>query len=241
MKVLITSGATREPIDGVRFITNFSSGTTGAMLADSYHAAGYQVIYLHGIGATMPKSPCSGVSFESFRDLNSKLKLILSEHRFSLIVHLAAISDYSVDQVILDGYAHDPHTLTKINSDSEISIKLKRNFKLINSLTSYSAPHKPVIVGFKLTNTNSIPERQNAIQKLASNPDIDIIVHNDLTEIKAHKYRRFYIYRRGRRIAECSSRIQFAQKIIDITKQQVSIASARIGTQPKRFSYDINP
>ncbi len=46
--VLITSGATREPIDPVRFITNRSSGKMGYALATAAHRRGAKVIYIKG-------------------------------------------------------------------------------------------------------------------------------------------------------------------------------------------------
>ena len=46
MKILLTSGATVEYIDGVRFITNFSTGGTGSILADEFARAGHKVTAL---------------------------------------------------------------------------------------------------------------------------------------------------------------------------------------------------
>ncbi|SVC93802.1 uncharacterized protein METZ01_LOCUS346656, partial [marine metagenome] len=46
-KVLITSGGTREPIDAVRYISNLSSGRTGAAIADHFNDQGWDVYYLH--------------------------------------------------------------------------------------------------------------------------------------------------------------------------------------------------
>ena len=36
MKIVITSGGTREPIDPVRFIGNYSTGKMGAALAEAF-------------------------------------------------------------------------------------------------------------------------------------------------------------------------------------------------------------
>ena len=66
MKVLVTSGATREPIDSVRFISNLSSGKTGAAICDALAARGFEVTQLHGIDsaraprATHRSTCCSG-------------------------------------------------------------------------------------------------------------------------------------------------------------------------------------
>ena len=44
MKLLITGGATREPIDGVRFISNFSSGLTALSLVEEFLKGGDEVV-----------------------------------------------------------------------------------------------------------------------------------------------------------------------------------------------------
>ncbi len=46
--LLITAGPTREPIDPVRFISNFSTGTLGYTLARMAKARGHQVILISG-------------------------------------------------------------------------------------------------------------------------------------------------------------------------------------------------
>ena len=47
-KILITAGPTREPIDPVRFISNYSTGTLGYTLAALARRRGYQVVLISG-------------------------------------------------------------------------------------------------------------------------------------------------------------------------------------------------
>ena len=47
-KILVTAGATREPIDPVRFITNHSSGKMGCSIAQAAMLRGAQVTLVHG-------------------------------------------------------------------------------------------------------------------------------------------------------------------------------------------------
>src|SRR5690242_2028312 len=101
-RILLTSGATREPIDGVRFITNFSTGQTGAELADAFQAAGYPVLLLAGEGAVAPEK-AEFRRYSSFQDLDAKLREVLGAQSFDAIIHLAAVSDYSVASVEADG------------------------------------------------------------------------------------------------------------------------------------------
>ena len=48
MRILITAGPTREPIDAVRYVSNRSSGLLGVALAHAGVEAGHQVTLLLG-------------------------------------------------------------------------------------------------------------------------------------------------------------------------------------------------
>ena len=47
-KLLITAGPTREPIDPVRFISNYSTGTLGYTMAKMARSRGHQVVLISG-------------------------------------------------------------------------------------------------------------------------------------------------------------------------------------------------
>src|SRR3989344_4687502 len=54
LKIVITSGATDVPIDEVRVISNISSGTTGALLAEAALERGHEVLLLRHKNAKKP-------------------------------------------------------------------------------------------------------------------------------------------------------------------------------------------
>jgi phosphopantothenoylcysteine synthetase/decarboxylase len=223
MRVLITSGATREPIDGVRFITNFSTGATGAALADYFRLRGHQVVYLHGRGAAKPKDPRDCVEFDDFRDLDRRLRGLLGRRRFDLVLHLAAVSDYSVKSVVVGGKRHSPARLRKIDSGAEVRIELKRNFKILDRLPRYAAG-RPLIVGFKLTNTKDQAEVRRAVGRLGC----DLVVHNDLHDMRDDRTRKFRILGSGRLLAACASRAELARRLCTVAEQRREHAS-RVG------------
>ncbi|MDE6629067.1 MAG: bifunctional phosphopantothenoylcysteine decarboxylase/phosphopantothenate--cysteine ligase CoaBC, partial [Muribaculaceae bacterium] len=69
-KIIITSGPTREKIDPVRYISNFSTGKMGAALADRAAALGAQVTVISGPGAVLPADPrVAVIHFESAIDM----------------------------------------------------------------------------------------------------------------------------------------------------------------------------
>ncbi len=51
-EILITTGATISPLDGVRYLTNFSSGLTGYYIAREFLSRGYKVTVISGYKAT---------------------------------------------------------------------------------------------------------------------------------------------------------------------------------------------
>ena len=73
MKVLITAGATREPIDEVRFLSNVSTGATGAALAENFARRGHEVTLLRGAGAVAPAAISDLQTFSSAEDLRGCL------------------------------------------------------------------------------------------------------------------------------------------------------------------------
>ncbi|MBI5239305.1 MAG: DNA/pantothenate metabolism flavoprotein [Elusimicrobia bacterium] len=220
MKVLITSGATREPIDSVRFLTNFSTGATGAVLADHFRRRGHRVVYLHGRGAQKPEGPVECIAFEDFKDLDRRLRELLRGRRFDLVLHLAAVSDYSVAAVLIDGRRQRPARLRKIDSGAEVRVELKRNFKILGRLAGYAA-NRPLIVGFKLTDTKD----QAAIRRAVGRLGCGLVVHNDLRDMADGRPRRFRIFGSGRWIAACSSRAELARRLCAVAEHRRGHAS----------------
>ena len=94
MKLLITAGPTREPIDRVRFISNRSSGKMGLAVAQAAVDAGHQVTLLLGPGVDAQSivSRCSVDRFETTSDLMAKLQTHFPRH--DVLIMAAAVSDY---------------------------------------------------------------------------------------------------------------------------------------------------
>jgi phosphopantothenoylcysteine decarboxylase / phosphopantothenate---cysteine ligase len=181
--IVITSGATREPIDGVRFLTNFSSGKTGAFLADHFAGHGYDVTYLHGIGAALPQnSNITKTSFEDFCSLKSALPEVLNQKPTKAILCAAAVSDFSVASVENEkGKA--ALVGEKLKSDQVLNLKLTENPKLVLLLKEWSKHPDLKVIAFKLTSTKDPAERKSAVDRLLTRPEIDFVVGNDLSGI----------------------------------------------------------
>lgn len=172
-KVLITSGGTQEPLDDVRVITNKSSGRTASTIADQFILSGFDVTYLHAENAKQPLLDCTKKSYITFKDIEKSLTKLLTENQFDLVIHAAAVSDYSVAQ----------SSGGKINSDQEkLVIELVKNPKLIDQIKRLSP--ESILVGFKLTSTTNATEIQKKLDGLFKKANCDFVVHNDWSTVQ---------------------------------------------------------
>ncbi len=175
-RVLITSGGTKEYIDSIRYIGNHSTGKTGARLADDFAAKGYCVDLLKAKDAAASTAgSVNTYEYINFSDIKQQLQKLLSENTYDLIIHAAAVSDFSVKNK-----AHG-----KIDSDKAISIELSPNEKLIDSLRAL-AKGQPKIVGFKLTSQLDKDAEQAAAKKVLKTADF--VVHNRMEDIEKHRH-----------------------------------------------------
>jgi phosphopantothenoylcysteine decarboxylase / phosphopantothenate---cysteine ligase len=97
VKVLVTAGPTREPIDAVRVITNRSSGRMGSALAAAAQALGAQVRMLAAPAVTAPP----GVDVERF-ETAADLGTLLARRApdADVVWHGAAVADFRAAQPV---------------------------------------------------------------------------------------------------------------------------------------------
>lgn len=196
IKVLITAGGTQEPIDTVRTISNLSSGRTGVAIADHLHLLGFDVTLLRAHSATKSTEGVRQEVFTDFQSLDQRMHHLLANESYSHVIHTAAVSDYSVDSLEIEGQKFSPLEQKKVNSDTEhMSIHLRRNHKIVNRLKDYSQNKNLKVVAFKLTSHADEEKKNSAVQKLFAQAHADFVVHNDLTDIdivnKTHKFTLF--------------------------------------------------
>lgn len=189
MNILITSGATREYLDDVRFLTNVSTGGTGAKLAAALAARGHVVALLRGEGAVLPNTiPAAAVqTFSSTENLQSHLKRLLGTGEFDAVLQCAAVSDYR---------PADPHDGKMTSYAPELTLRLVPTTKLLPELKSYApAARRPLVVGFKLTSGADAEARLLAVSKLFAAGTVDAAIHNDMADLAAGDARPFRAYR----------------------------------------------
>ena len=95
-RVLVTAGGTREPLDGVRFLGNRSSGRMGAALAAEASARGAEVVTLLANGTVRPESG-SVVEVETTEQLEREA--LARAGWADVILMAAAVADYRPAQL----------------------------------------------------------------------------------------------------------------------------------------------
>ena len=188
MKILVTAGGTEEPVDGVRRLTNLSTGATGAVLSRFFAERGAEVLLLHAERAGLADVPVQRETFLTFSDLESALRRHLGERRWKAIVHLAAVSDYSVAAIEVDGRAVAPGAPGKIGTGREVVLRLRANPKLLDSLRTWSRNPSIQIVAFKLTDDPDPASRETQVQALLGRGTADLVVHNDLRDLSKDRH-----------------------------------------------------
>lgn len=183
--VLITAGATRNPLDSMRVITANSSGSTGVYLANALLA--------HDLDITVMGSPralailpetISGMEFGSTRDLESKMHEWVCHHPDGIIVHCAAVGDFEYR-------AQDNH---KIPSGQTITITLHPTPKILDQIKSWS--ETCILVSFKAAAPNTDDDTLLSIadaQRMRTQSDIVFAnvlerIHTDVLLLNTDKH-----------------------------------------------------
>lgn len=189
MRILITGGGTCEPIDSVRYITNFSTGKTAAFLADFFCAKKHKVTALMAENAQKPKN-AKVITFRTFLDLQKTLEKECTDSNYDAVIHAAAVSDYCVQEISVDGKIFPAGKIAKIPSGKNVFLKMQENPKLLQKIKLLVEKHTKV-VAFKLTSGATEEEQQTAVKKIfLAEKDFapDFVVQNDKSEITENRH-----------------------------------------------------
>lgn len=220
LRVLITSGGTAEPIDGVRVITNSSTGATGALIATQFARAGHEVVLLRARQA-MSATGARTVEFTTFTELDAALAHELGGGNFDAVIHAAAVSDFAVETVEVEGVAHFPGA-GKLESDRAPVIHLRPNPKLLDALRARSRNPEMRVVAFKLTRGADPAATRRAVRGLLEDGAADFVVHNDLAARLPDGTFPASIWRRDGVVAQCADRAPLAAALVDLLMREVA-------------------
>jgi phosphopantothenoylcysteine synthetase/decarboxylase len=188
MKGVVTSGATREPIDSVRFISNLSSGRTGAAIAEALAARGFQVTQVAGVDSVQATGVARRETFTDHASLDTTLRRLVRDSDCAAVVHAAAVGDFAVAEPVPDA---------KIASGQELSVRLQPTHKIIDRIMGYAGNPDLVLVGFKLTHEPDAGAQARAARELLKRSRARYVVQNDVSTLADGEEHLFFVHENG--------------------------------------------
>ncbi|MCH4824973.1 bifunctional phosphopantothenoylcysteine decarboxylase/phosphopantothenate--cysteine ligase CoaBC [Planococcus halocryophilus] len=167
-KVVVTAGPTRERIDPVRFLTNFSSGKMGYAMAGAAAEMGAETILISGPVSLPVPSGVTRIQVESAEDMLKAVEAHFDTANY--VVKTAAVADYR-PKAIAD------QKVKKQEGDS--TIELERTVDILKQLGQQKK--NQVLIGFA-AETNDVSKY--AKEKL-TRKNADYIIANDVSEAQA--------------------------------------------------------
>ncbi len=166
--VTITAGPTREKLDPVRFISNFSSGKMGYALAEEAARRGARVILVSGPVALEARNPLIEVRrVESAEEMLAEARKAFAESDIAIMC--AAVADYRPAAV-------SPSKLKRGDSPA-MTLELVRNPDIAATLGSEKRPGQ-TLVGFALETDDAIAHGADKLRR----KNLDMIVVNSLAD-----------------------------------------------------------
>jgi phosphopantothenoylcysteine synthetase/decarboxylase len=166
VKVLITAGPTREPLDPVRFLTNRSSGKMGYTLAGAFLHEGHSVLLISGPTHLDVPDGADFIPVETAAEMYEVVARYIG--KMDIAVFAAAVADYTPALV-------EPQKIKK--SGETLTLQLVRTADILGS-----ARHKfdftGTLVGFAAETENL---ESNARDKL-TRKSCDLIIANDVSQ-----------------------------------------------------------
>lgn len=177
VRVLVTAGGTREPLDPVRFLGNRSSGKQGYAVARLAAQRGAKVTLVAGTTAGLPDPASVDVVRASTAQQMGEAVVRLAD-QVDVVVMAAAVADFRAKAV-------SPTKIKKLGSEPE-PVVLERNEDILASLVAArkrgALPSRLTIVGFAAeTGDQNGDVLFHARRKLASK-GCDLLVVNAVTD-----------------------------------------------------------
>lgn len=164
-KIVVTAGPTREKVDPVRFMTNYSTGKMGYALAEEAVQAGAKVVLISG---PVQLQPPSGVQFIAIESAKEMYEAVLTHFAdANVVIKSAAVADYRPKII---------HEQKMKKGSGDFYIELERTKDILFELGQRK--ENQLLVGFA-AETEKVAE--NATKKLVSK-NADMIIANNITE-----------------------------------------------------------
>ena len=137
LRVLVTAGGTREPIDSVRYVGNRSSGRMGVAIADEAHRRGAEVTVIAANIAIPIPDGVRAIHVETAAELEAACRTAFPG--CDVLVMAAAVADFRPASTVED-------KIKKTGRDS-LALELERTTDVLSALAELRRPGQ-TLVGF---------------------------------------------------------------------------------------------
>lgn len=166
IRIVVTSGPTREPIDPVRFITNASSGRMGHAIAEAAVRRGARVTLISGPVAVPAPAGAEVVQVTTTRQMYDAVAEAFEQA--DVIIGAGAPADFAP--------ARSSASKLKKTGVDVLHLELKPTLDILADLGQRKGNR--ILVGFAAETEDLI---DNATSKLAAK-NLDLVVANDITQ-----------------------------------------------------------
>ena len=199
-RILITAGGTQEPIDPVRFISNYSTGKMGVALAQVCARRGAEVTMVCGSMSVTPRNPFGAIHRIDALSAQDMYEACIAQWpRMNSAILCAAVADFTPcekaenkikkgdrslvigDRSLVNGgkpsSAEATPPVSREDAPGEWSLSLKETADIAKALGQSKRPDQKLI-GFALETQHEI---ENALHKM-ERKNLDAIVLNSLRD-----------------------------------------------------------
>ncbi|MBN2417466.1 bifunctional phosphopantothenoylcysteine decarboxylase/phosphopantothenate--cysteine ligase CoaBC [bacterium] len=165
VRVLITAGPTREPIDPVRYLSNNSSGKMGFALAEAAASRGASVTLVTGPVSLETMPPVDRIDVSTAAEMNDAVLARFPDH--DVLIMAAAVADFTP--------LHPSGSKLKKQGEA-VGLKLRRTGDILKNVAAVN--DGKIVVGFALETDDVL---ENGKRKLKEKR-LTFICVNDATE-----------------------------------------------------------
>lgn len=164
---IVTAGATREPIDPVRYLSNHSSGKQGVAIAAALQDAGAQVTLVHGALQVPVPHGVQAIAANTADDMLAACDAALPA---DIAVCAAAVSDWRVEPA--------QHKLKKREGEGTLTLQLQQTPDILAHLSQHPIRRPKLVIGFAAETENL---QENAAAKRLRK-GCDLLLANHATD-----------------------------------------------------------
>ncbi len=199
---LITMGSTAGYIDAVRYVSNYSSGKLGSLIAEELYRQGHRTGVVAGRAQYVPHSASRLIRVETNDEMIEAIDHFRGEGIRSAVM-AASVLDY----IPAERFAG------KLSSDQDrLTVAMKPTSKIITQVN----PDTGIKVGFKLEYALDEARISAIVERYLKPCRLSMLVINQLSEVSERKHRAIVIER------DPSSLLGFGRTVIE-SKEQLAI------------------